>query len=97
MRPSALYIKADDKHSANAFANGIRSPSVYFVAAFTRRGTTRSVITSLIADFITVLLLAPTLGAVLGLSEMLQALAFAFQRCVGTAVMFLVALGRDAE
>lgn len=67
---------------------------VYFAAIFTRRGTTGSVIASLIAGFITVLLLQPAIAAALGLPEMLQGLAFPFQLCVGTAVAFLVAVGR---
>lgn len=66
---------------------------VYFAAIFTRRGTTGSVIASLIAGFITVLLLQPAIAAALGLPEMLQGLAFPFQLCVGTAVAFVVAVG----
>lgn len=64
---------------------------VYFTAIFTARGTTGSVIASLIAGFVTVLLLQPGIAASMGLPEMLRHLAFPFQLCIGTGIAFLVA------
>ncbi|MBX3563640.1 MAG: sodium:solute symporter [Sphingomonas sp.] len=64
---------------------------VYFTVIFTRRGSTASVIASLIAGFVTVLLLQPAIAASIGLPEVLCHLAFPFQLCLGTAVAFLVA------
>ena len=61
-------------------------------AIFTTRGTTESVIASLIAGFVTVLLLQPGVAAKLELPEVLQHVAFPFQLCVGTLVAFLVAV-----
>jgi len=65
---------------------------VYLAAVFTRRGSTGSVIASLIAGFIAVLLLQPAIAAALGFPDVLSHLAFPFQLCLGTAVAFLVAV-----
>jgi SSS family solute:Na+ symporter len=73
---------------------------VYLSAIFTRRGTTGSVIASLIAGFITVLLLQPAIATALGFPAMLSHLAFPFQLCIGTTIAFLVAAapaGQQAE
>lgn len=56
---------------------------VYFVAVFTRRGTSGSVIAGLIAGFATVLLLQPFVSGQ-------AALAFPYQLCIGTLVAALV-------
>jgi SSS family solute:Na+ symporter len=64
---------------------------VYLTAIFTRRGTTGSVIASLIAGFVAVLLLQPAIATALGLPPVLRHLAFPFQLCLGTAIAFLVA------
>lgn len=57
---------------------------VYFVALFTRRGTSASVIAGLIAGFVTVLLLQPFVVGPSGL-------AFPYQLCIGTLVSALIA------
>lgn len=64
---------------------------VYLTALFTTRGTGGSVIASLAAGFVTVLLLQPAIAASVGLPETLRHLAFPFQLCIGTAAAFLVA------
>ena len=64
---------------------------VYMTAIFTPRGTSASVIASLIAGFVTVLLLQPAVAAEIGLPEALRHLAFPFQLCIGTAIAFVVA------
>ncbi|MCP3732956.1 sodium:solute symporter [Sphingomonas sp. MG17] len=56
---------------------------VYFVAVFTRRGNSGSVIAGLIAGFVTVLLLQPFVTGQ-------TALAFPYQLCIGTLVAALV-------
>ena len=56
---------------------------VYFVAVFTRRGTSGSVIAGLIAGFLTVVLLQPFVTGQ-------HALAFPYQLCIGTLVAALV-------
>ncbi|MEG3181920.1 sodium:solute symporter family transporter [Sphingomonas sp. LT1P40] len=57
---------------------------VYFVAVFTGRGNSASVIAALIAGFVTVLLMQPWLIGQTGLS-------FPYQLCIGTLVAALVA------
>ncbi|RYD68312.1 MAG: sodium:solute symporter [Sphingomonadales bacterium] len=64
---------------------------VYMTAIFTPRGTSASVIASLIAGFVTVLLLQPAIATAVGLPEALCHLAFPFQLCIGTAIAFVVA------
>ena len=56
---------------------------VYFVAVFTTRGTSGSVIAALIGGFATVVLLQPIVTGGLGL-------AFPFQLCIGTLVAALI-------
>lgn len=59
---------------------------IYFVAVFTTRGTTGSVIAALLAGFATVLALQPfTFGPVLS-----PGLAFPFQLCIGTVVAAVI-------
>jgi Na+/proline symporter len=65
---------------------------VYFAAVLTPRGNSMSVIASLIAGFVTVLLLQPGIAATIGLPAGLSHLAFPFQLCIGTAIAFLVAI-----
>ncbi|RYE03713.1 MAG: sodium:solute symporter [Sphingomonadales bacterium] len=65
---------------------------VYFTAIFTSRGSVASVIASLIAGFVTVLLLQPAIANAIGLPDALRHLAFPFQLCAGSAVAFLVAV-----
>jgi len=65
---------------------------VYFAAVLTPRGNSTSVIASLIAGFVTVLLLQPAIAATVGLPGALTHLAFPFQLCIGTAIAFLVAI-----
>lgn len=57
---------------------------VYFVAVFTKRGNSASVIAGLAAGFVTVLLLQPFILGPTGL-------AFPYQLCIGTLVSALVA------
>ncbi len=57
---------------------------VYFVAVFTGRGNSNSLIAALIAGFVTVLLMQPWLIGQTGLS-------FPYQLCIGTLVAALVA------
>jgi Na+/proline symporter len=64
---------------------------VYLTAVFTPRGTSASVIASLIAGFVTVLLLQPAIATAIGLPEALRHLAFPFQLVIGTLIAFLVA------
>lgn len=63
---------------------------VYFVAIFSNRGSSNSVIAALIAGFITVLLLQPTIIQALGLPMMLRHLSFPYQLCIGTCVATMV-------
>jgi Na+/proline symporter len=74
---------------------------VYFAAVLTPRGNSASVIASLIAGFVTVLLLQPGIAATIGLPAALCHLAFPFQLCIGTAIAFLIAIaprgGRNPE
>ncbi|MGF7152424.1 sodium:solute symporter [Novosphingobium gossypii] len=63
---------------------------VYFTALFTGRGTTGSVIASLIVGFVTVLLLQPGIARVIGLPTALSGLSFPFQLCIATVVAFVV-------
>lgn len=63
---------------------------VYFTALFTRRGTTGSVIASLLVGFCTVLLLQPAIARAIGLPAALLGLSFPFQLCIGTLVAFVV-------
>ena len=65
---------------------------VFFAAVLTPRGTSTSVLVSLIAGFATITLLQPTIAAAVGLPSLLLHLAFPFQLCIGTAVAFLVAI-----
>ena len=65
---------------------------VYFAAVLTPRGTSASVIASLIAGFVTVLLLQPAIATAIGLPGALCHLAFPFQLCIGTAIAFVVAI-----
>jgi hypothetical protein len=65
---------------------------VYFAAVLTPRGNSMSVIASLIAGFVTVLLLQPGIAATIGLPAALCHLAFPFQLCIGTAIAFLIAI-----
>ncbi|MHA6723661.1 sodium:solute symporter family transporter [Sphingomonas sp. RS2018] len=62
---------------------------VYFVAVFTTRGSTNSVIAALIAGFATVLLMQPFVAGPLGL-PMPGGVAFPYQLCVGALVAALV-------
>lgn len=66
---------------------------VYFTALFTGRGTTGSVIASLIVGFVTVLLLQPGIAHVIGMPEALSGLSFPFQLCIATVVAFVVCVG----
>jgi len=63
---------------------------VYFTALFTGRGTTGSVIASLIVGFVTVLLLQPGIAHAIGMPEALSGLSFPFQLCIATVVAFVV-------
>jgi len=65
---------------------------VFFAAVLTQRGTTTSVIASLIAGFVTITLLQPVIAAAISLPSPLLHLAFPFQLCIGTAVAFLIAI-----
>jgi Na+/proline symporter len=65
---------------------------VYFVAVFTSRGSTFSVIAALVAGFVVILLLQPYIAATIGLPNPFRQLAFSWQLCLGTAVSFLVCL-----
>ena len=65
---------------------------VFFTAVLTRRGSTASVIASLIAGFATITLLQPVVAAAIGLPPPLLHLAFPFQLCIGTAIAFLIAI-----
>ncbi len=65
---------------------------IYFAAVLTTRGTSASVIASLITGFVTVLLLQPAIAGAIGLPAALAHLAFPFQLCIGTAIAFLVAI-----
>jgi Na+/proline symporter len=62
---------------------------VYFTAVFTRRGSNTSVIASLLAGFLTILLLQKYSIDTLGLPAALKSLAFPWQLCVGTLVAFV--------
>jgi len=64
---------------------------VFFTAVLTKRGTSASVIASLIAGFLTITLLQPPIAAAIGFPAPLLHLAFPFQLCIGTAIAFLVA------
>ncbi|URW76394.1 sodium:solute symporter [Sphingomonas donggukensis] len=57
---------------------------VYFVAVFTTRGSTPSVIAALIGGFATVLAMQPFMGL------MAKGLAFPYQLCIGTLVAALI-------
>jgi Na+/proline symporter len=74
---------------------------VYFAAVLTPRGNSASVIASLIAGFVTVLMLQPAIATAIGLPAALCHLAFPFQLCIGTAIAFLIAIAprgrRDAD
>ena len=70
---------------------------VFFAAVLTSRGTSTSVIASLIAGFVTIILLQPTIAAAIGLPAPLLHLAFPFQLCIGTAIAFLVAIAPRGE
>ena len=74
---------------------------VYFAAVLTPRGNSKSVIASLIAGFVTILLLQPAIATAIGLPAALCHLAFPFQLCIGTAIAFLIAIAprgrRDAN
>jgi Na+/proline symporter len=74
---------------------------VYFAAVLTPRGNSMSVIASLIAGFVTVLLLQPAIATAIGLPPALCHLAFPFQLCIGTAIAFAIAIAprgrRDAD
>ena len=63
---------------------------VYFTAIFTDRGSTGSVIASLIGGFAVVLLLQPPIARAVGLPAALTALAFPFQLCIATLAAFLI-------
>jgi hypothetical protein len=63
---------------------------VYFTALFTGRGTTGSVIASLLVGFATILLLQPAIAHAIGLPTFLNGLSFPFQLCIGTVVAFVV-------
>lgn len=63
---------------------------VYFTALFTRRGSTGSVIAALIVGFATIVVLQPGIARTIGLPDILRALSFPFQLCIGTLVAFLV-------
>lgn len=63
---------------------------VYFTALFTRRGSTGSVIASLLIGFVTVLLLQPGIAGTLGLPAVLLGLSFPFQLCIASLVAFCV-------
>lgn len=63
---------------------------VYFTALFTGRGTTGSVIASLIVGFVTVLLLQPGIAHAIGMPTALSGLSFPFQLCIATVVAFVV-------
>ena len=65
---------------------------VFFAAVLTPRGSSGSVIASLIAGFVTITLLQPVVAAAIGLPAPLLHLAFPFQLCIGTAIAFLVAI-----
>jgi Na+/proline symporter len=65
---------------------------VYFTALFTQRGSTGSVIASLLSGFVTVLLLQPSIARALGFPEVLSSLSFPFQLCIGTVVAFLICI-----
>jgi len=70
---------------------------VFFAAVLTSRGTSTSVIASLIAGFVTIILLQPTIAAAIGLPAPVLHLAFPFQLCIGTAIAFLVAIAPRGE
>jgi len=70
---------------------------VFFAAVLTPRGTSASVIASLIAGFATITLLQPAIAAAIGLPSPLLHLAFPFQLCVGTAVAFVVAIAPSGK
>jgi hypothetical protein len=65
---------------------------VFFAAVLTRRGSSVSVIASLIAGFATVTALQPAIAAAIGFPSPLLHLAFPFQLCIGTVIAFLVAI-----
>jgi Na+/proline symporter len=65
---------------------------VYFAAVLTPRGNSGSVIASLIAGFVTVLLLQPAIATAIGLPTAFSHLAFPFQLCIGTAIAFAIAI-----
>ncbi|WP_260596589.1 sodium:solute symporter [Sphingomonas endolithica] len=70
---------------------------VYFTALFTNRGTTGSVIASLLIGFLVIVLLQPGIARAIGLPGTLNELSFPFQLCIGTLVAFVVcALPRGA-
>jgi solute:Na+ symporter, SSS family len=63
---------------------------VYFIAVFTTRGSTSSVIAALIAGFFTVVLVQPAVARALALPEVLTMLSFPYQLCIGTLVSLIV-------
>jgi solute:Na+ symporter, SSS family len=63
---------------------------VYFVAVFTRRGTSASVVAALITGFVTILLQQAYVVDALGLPASWKSLAFPWQLCIGTSLSFLV-------
>ncbi len=70
---------------------------VYFTAIFTNRGSTGSVIASLIIGFVTIALFQPFLVDQLGLPALMKHISFPYQLCIGTAVATIVcALGAPA-
>lgn len=63
---------------------------VYFTAVFTHRGSSLSVRFSLVAGFLTVLLLQPYIARQIGLPEIMVDIAFPWQLLLGTLVAFAV-------
>ncbi len=63
---------------------------VYFVAIFSTRGSSNSVVAALVAGFVTVLLIQPAIVDALGLPGLLRRLSFPYQLCIGTFVATFV-------
>jgi Na+/proline symporter len=64
---------------------------VYAAALFTKRGSSASVITALVAGFGTIALQQPWVVDQLGLPPLMKALAFPWQLTIGSVIAFLVA------
>jgi SSS family transporter len=65
---------------------------VYFVALFTNRGSTASVIAAFVTGFLTILLQQAYIVDALGLPPAWKSLAFPWQLCIGTSVAVLTCL-----